>query len=182
MVGGFNHGSIGCGLPVAIGAQALHEGRQVWALCGDGGFGMAMNEFITAVRYGWPLKILVFNNSEFGFVKMEMEVSGMPHDFAATGLLNPDFAAYAEACGGHGIRVEHAADVVPAIRDANACDKPVIIDAIVSAGELVMPPNVTFDEIWGFGTAKVREAMLGVRGDHSVWDNWRDELNAVMRR
>lgn len=178
MVGGFNHGSIGAGLPAALGAAAQHEDRQVWALCGDGGFGMSLADFVTAVRYGWPIKVIVFNNSEFGFVKMEMEVSGMPYNHEATGLLNPDFAAFAKACGGDGVRVEHARDIVPAIERANASDKPFIIDAIVSAGELVMPPEIKLEEAWGFGMSKVREGMLGVKGDHRMWKIWRDEFKA----
>jgi thiamine pyrophosphate-dependent acetolactate synthase large subunit-like protein len=178
MVGGFNHGAIGAGLPTALGASAAADGRQVWALCGDGGFGMSMNDFVTAARYQWPIKIIVFNNGEFGFVKMEMEVSGLPHNFDATGLVNPDFAAFAKACGGDGVRVEHVDDIVPAIEAANASDKPFIIDAIVSPGELVMPPHIKIDEVWGFGMAKLKEGLLGVKGDHEVWKNWRDEFHA----
>ena len=111
----FNHGSLGAGLPLALGGAALDPARQVWAICGDGGFGMSMNDFVTAVRYDWPIKVLVFNNSEFGFVKMEMEVSGLPSYPEATGLVNPDFAAFAKACGGDGVRVEHAADILSLI-------------------------------------------------------------------
>jgi pyruvate dehydrogenase (quinone) len=180
MVGGFNHGSLGSGLPTALGAVALDPSRQVWALCGDGGFCMSMNDFVTAVRYNWPLKVLVFNNSELGFVAMEMQVSGMAKTDAATGLTNPDFAAYAKACGGDGVRVEHAADIGPAIEQAIASDKPFIIDAIVSSGELVMPPHVAIDEVWGFGTSKVKEGLLGLEGDHRVWKEWRDEFMSFL--
>ena len=178
MVGGFNHGAIGAGLPAALGAAAVADGRQVWALCGDGGFGMSMNDFITAARYGWPIKVIVFNNSEFGFVKMEMEVSGLAHDFDATGLVNPDFAAFAKACGGDGVRVEHVDDILPAIKQAIQSDKPFIIDAVVSPGELVMPPEVKIDEAWGFAMSKVKEGLLGLKGDHDVWKEWRNEFKA----
>ncbi len=178
MVGGFNHGSLGSGLPTALGAAALDPSRQVWALCGDGGFGMSMNDFVTAVRYGWPLKVLIFNNSELGFVAMEMQVAGMPKNDEATGLTNPDFAAYAKACGGDGVRVEHAADIVPAIQQAIASDKPFIIDAIVSSGELSMPPHIGAEEFYGFGISKIKEGILGIKGDHRVWQEWRDEFKA----
>lgn len=178
MASSFNHGSLGCGLPIAIGAIALDPSRQVWAICGDGGFGMSMNEFVTAVRFHWPLKVIVFNNSELGFVKMEMEVAGLPAYPEATGLVNPDFAAYAKACGGDGIRVEHAKDIVPAVEQAIASDKPFIIDAIVSPGELTMPPQIEFSQAWGFGISKVKEAMLGIEGDHEQWKGWRDEFMA----
>jgi thiamine pyrophosphate-dependent acetolactate synthase large subunit-like protein len=181
MVGGFNHGSVGSGLPTALGAAALDPSRQVWVLCGDGGFGMTLADFVTAVRYGWPIKVIVFNNSELAFVKMEMEVSGLPRNPDATGLVNPDFALFAKACGGDGVRVEHAADIVPAVEQALASDKPFIIDAIVSAGELAMPPHIAIDEVFGFGLTKVKEGLMGLKGDHEIWKEWRDEFMANLR-
>ena len=178
MAGSFNHGSLGAGLPIALGAVALDPSRQVWAICGDGGFGMSMNDFVTAVRYDWPLKVIVFNNSELGFVKMEMEVSGLPIFPDATNLVNPNFAEYAKACGGDGVRVEHASDIVAAVDQALASPKPFIIDAIVSPGELTMPPTITLEEAWGFGMSKVKEGILGLKGEHEVWKGWRDEFRA----
>ena len=178
MVGSFNHGAIGSGLPVSLGAIALDPTRQVWAMCGDGGFGMSMNDFVTAVRFNWPLKVIVFNNSILGFVKMETEVAGLPVFPDATDLVNPDFAAYAKACGGDGVRVEHAKDIEAAVDQCLASDKPFIIDAIVSGGELSMPPEIKIDEAWGFGTSKVKEALLGLKGDHEVFKDWRDEFRA----
>ena len=181
MAGSFNHGSLGGGLPTSLGAAALDPTRQVWAICGDGGFGMSMNDFVTAVRFDWPIKVIVFNNSELGFVKMEMEVAGLPVFPDATNLVNPDFAAYARACGGEGVRVEHAADIVPAIEQAIASPKPFIIDAVVSAGELTMPPTITVDEAWGFGISKVKEGLMGLKGDHDIWKLWRDEFRANVK-
>ena len=178
MVGSFNHGSVGSGLPTALGAIATHPSRQVWALCGDGGFGMSLTDFVTAVRFGWPLKVIVFNNGELGFVKMEMEVSGLPVYEPATGLVNPDFAAFARACGGEGVRVEHAADIVPAVDQALASEGPFLIYAVVSAGELSMPPEIDFKEAFGFGISKVKEGLMGLRGDHEIWKLWRDEYRA----
>jgi thiamine pyrophosphate-dependent acetolactate synthase large subunit-like protein len=181
MLGSFNHGSLGAALPVALGSCSLDPKRQVWAFCGDGGFGMAMQDLITAVRYDWPIKILLFNNSELGFVKMETEVGGLPIYPEATGLLNPDFAAYARACGAEGVRVEHAADIIPAVEAAIASDGPFLIDAIVSPGELTMPPHLTINEAWGFGISKFKEGILGLKGDHSQWQGWRDEFMANIR-
>jgi pyruvate dehydrogenase (quinone) len=181
IVGGFNHGSVGAGLPTALGAAALESGRQVWALCGDGGFGMSMNDFVTAARHGWPIKVIVFDNSTLGFVKMEMEVSGLPPNPEATDLVNPDFAAYARACGGDGVRVEHANDIVPAIEQAIASTKPFLIDAVVSPGELAMPPHIEMAQGWGFGVSKAKEALMGLRGDHDIWTSWRDEFMANLR-
>jgi thiamine pyrophosphate-dependent acetolactate synthase large subunit-like protein len=178
LLGSFNHGSLGAGLPVALGACSLYPQKQVWALCGDGGFAMSMQDFVTAVRYQWPIKVIVFNNSELGFVKMETEVSGLPLNPEATGLLNPDFAEFARCCGGEGVRVEHAADIAPAIQQAINSKLPFIIDAIVSPGELTMPPNVSVDSAWGFGLSKVKEGLLGFKGEHEQWRAWRDEFKA----
>ena len=152
----------------------------MWALCGDGGFGMSMNDFVTAVRFGWPIKVIVFNNSELSFVKMEVEVMGLPTNPEATSLVNPDFAMYAKACGGDGVRVEHAADIVPAVEQALASPVPFIIDAIVSPGELTMPPHIQIEQAWGFGKSKVKEALMGLKGDHEVWKGWRDEFRAAV--
>ncbi len=85
---------------------------------------------------------------------------------------------YAKACGGDGVRVEHAKDIVPAVDQALASDKPFIIEAIVSPGELTMPPTITVDEAWGFGISKIKEALMGLRGDHDVWKAWREEFKA----
>ena len=178
MLGSFNHGSLGAGLPVTIGASALAPERQAWAFCGDGGFAMSMQDFVTAVRFNWPIKVIVFNNSELGFVKMEMEVAGLPLYPDATGLVNPNFADFAKACGGDGVRVEHADQIVPAVEAAIASDKPFLIDAVVSPGELTMPPTITIEEAWGFGISKVKEAIMGLKGDHEQWKGWRDEFKA----
>jgi len=178
MAGSFNHGSLGAGFPIAMGASALDPSRQVWAFVGDGGFGMAMQDFVTAVRFDWPVKVLVFDNSELGFVKMETEVSGLPLYPEATGLVNPDFAAYARACGAEGVRVSKAADIIPAVEAALAYDGPFIIDAVVSPGELTMPPHVSMEEAWGFGVSKAKEGLIGIRGEHEQWEGWVDELKA----
>lgn len=182
MAGSFNHGSLGSGYPVAMGAAALDPTRQVWAFCGDGGFGMAMQDLVTAVRFGWPIKVIVFDNSELGFVKMETEVAGLPLYPEATNLRNPDFAAYARACGAGAARVESAADIVPAIEEAIAHDGPFLIDAVVSPGELTMPPHLDFEMAWGFGMSKAKEALIGVRGEHEQWTGWRDELKANLHK
>lgn len=178
MVGSFNHSSLGSGLPSALGAAALDPQREVWAFCGDGGFGMSMQDFVTAVRYEWPIKVLVFNNQTLGFVKMEMEVAGYPLNPAATDLVNPDFAEYARVCGGDGVRVEHAADIPEAVARAKASRKPFIIDAMVTPGELVMPPHIDTKMAWGFGMSKLKEGILLAKGEHAQWDNWVKELKA----
>lgn len=176
LVGSFNHSSVGSGFPCALGAAAVNPARQVWALCGDGGFGMSMQDFVTAVRYNLPIKVVVFNNGELSFVKMEMEVAGYAMNDAVTGLTNPGFSAYADICGGKGFRIETPEQIGPALDEAIAYPGPVIIEAMVSPGELVMPPHINLHQAWGFGISKVKEAVLGMKGDHAQWENWKAEL------
>ncbi len=181
LLGSFNHGSMGCALPLALGAQASDPAREVWALCGDGGFAMAMQDLVTATRFHWPIKVLIFNNSELGFVKMENEVAGYPLDPSATGLVNPNFAAYAQTCGVAGIRIQHVSEIEDAIRRATRQSGPVLIEAMVSPGELTLPPHIKPKQAWGFGISKIREGMLGLEGDHSQWKNWKREFDASLK-
>ncbi len=159
MIGSFNHGSLGAALPAAIGAQSADPGRQVIALCGDGGFGMSLQDFVTAARYGWPVNVIVFNNATLGFVKMEMEATGYPEYGEATDLVNPDFARYAEICGGLGFTVREPGEVAPAIAEALASPRPCIIDAFVDPGELTMPPVIAPAQAWGFSISKLKESL-----------------------
>jgi pyruvate dehydrogenase (quinone) len=181
MLGSFNHGSMGCALPIALGASSVDPSREVWALTGDGGFAMAMQDLVTAFRFGWPIKVVIFNNSELGFVKMENEVAGFPLDPDATGLVNPDFAALARACGAVGIRIEHASEIEGGIRQAASERGPVVVDAIVTPGELTMPPSIGIKQAWGFGLSKIKEGLLGLKGDHAQWENWKNEFDANLK-
>lgn len=180
LLGSFNHGSMAVGFPAAMGIQSVNPERQVWAIVGDGAFGMCMNDFITAVRYNWPVKILVYNNSQLGFVKIEEEEAGYAFTDKALKLTNPNFAEYAKLCGGDGIRVEHAKDIPKAIEMAVKSDKPFIIDAITNPGELSLPPHVTLEEAWGFGKSKVKEILLAVKGDEAQKKNLLNELKGIL--
>lgn len=179
--GSFNHGSMSVGFPAAMGIQSTDRTRQVWAIVGDGAFGMCMNDFITAVRYKWPVKVLVFNNSQLGFVKIEEEEAGYAYTDKALKLTNPNFAEYAKICGGDGVRVEDAKNIPKAIEMAIKSDKPFIIDAVTNPGELSLPPHVTLDEAWGFGKSKVKEILLAVKGEKAQKRNLMDELKAILK-
>lgn len=180
--GSFNHGTMSVGFPTAMGIQSVNPKRQVWAIVGDGAFGMCMNDFITAVRYNWPVKILVYNNSQLGFVKIEEEEAGYAYTDKALKLTNPNFAEYAKLCGGDGIRVEHAIDIPKAIELAIQSEKPFIIDAITNPGELSLPPDVTLEQAWGFGKSKVKEILLAVKGDKAQKRNLMDELKGLLHK
>ena len=178
MLGSFNHGSMAVGFPAAMGIQSVKPGTQVWALVGDGAFGMCMNDFITAVRYKWPVKILVYNNSQLGFVKIEMEEGGYAMADEALGLTNPNFAEYAKLCGGDGIRVEDAKDIGKAVQMAIDSPKPFIIDAVTNPGELSLPPHISLEEAWGFGKSKVKEILLSTQGEKAQTSNLMEEIKA----
>jgi pyruvate dehydrogenase (quinone) len=178
MIGSFNHGSIAVGLGMAVGASAVNPKRQVWDLAGDGAFGMAPQELVSAKHFGWPVKLVVLNNRQFAFVNLEMEVAGLPVDPAVTGVVNMDFVQYANACGVNALRVERVEQLGPALDQAIATDGPFLLDVVTTPALLVMPPRVTLDEATGFALSKVREGLLGLEGDHAQFENWAEEFQA----
>ena len=103
-----NHG---IWLPGAIAAKIAYPGRTVFCITGDGGFSMAMADFITAVKYDLPIVVVILNNHQLGMIQVEQMMEHYPN--YATDLLNPDFARYAEVCGGIGIRVSRPEELKP---------------------------------------------------------------------
>ena len=165
LLGSFTHGSMANALPQAIGAQVSHPGRQVIALCGDGGLAMLMGDLLSLCQLKLPVKLIVFNNSSLAFVELEMKAAGIL-DFG-TDLHNPDFAKMAEAAGILGLRAETADQVRPMIEQALSHDGPALIEAIVSRQELSMPPTITVDQIKGFSLFMIK-AVLDGRGDEII--------------
>jgi pyruvate oxidase len=119
--------TMGFGLPAALAAKLAYPGKKVFCITGDGGFAMAMAEVATAVKYRLPMVIVVLDNRELGMIRVEQEMEHYPN--FGTDLLNPDFAAYADACGGKGIRVTSPGELEPAILKAMELDTVVIVDA-----------------------------------------------------
>jgi len=142
-------------LPGAIGAQLAYPDRRVFALAGDGAFAMLMSDFVTAARYELPIVCIVLNNAKLAFITLEQEAKGLP-DWG-TGLTNPDFAAFARSCGGHGVTVTRPDEIRPAIEDALASGKPAVIDVAVDPDALIMPPKIELKQAMNYGLAKVRE-------------------------
>ncbi len=121
-------GSIGFGFPAAMGAWAAAPERPIIALTGDGGFGQYMAEFCTAVKYKMNITHILLNNQELGKITKEQETEHFP--VWETGLHNPDFAKYAEICGGKGIRVQTREQLDAAIPEALAHDGPTLVEII----------------------------------------------------
>jgi pyruvate dehydrogenase (quinone) len=157
IIGSFNNAAVGTALGMANGIQALGKNRQVIALCGDGGFTMLMQEFVTSVQHGLALKVFVFNNAGWGLVHLEMEEAALPVFSKGALFKNPDFAMFAQACGGRGFRVTQPQALKETIREALATPGPVIVDVVVDPAEIPSMPHVDLAQVWKFGIGKMRE-------------------------
>ncbi len=164
IIGSFNNAAVGTALGQANGIQALDRSRQVIALCGDGGFNMLMCEFLTAVHHKLPVKVVVYNNSAFGLITLEAEGVGLPAYRQGIEFPNPDFAALARACGGHGFRATKPGELQAEINEALAVDGPAIVDAVVAADEMPNLPHIELDTLGHYAVAKIKEAMIAFCG------------------
>jgi pyruvate dehydrogenase (quinone) len=164
IIGSFNNAAVGTALGHANGIQALDRSRQVIAMCGDGGFNMLMCEFLTAVHHKLPVKVVVFDNSAFGLITLEAESVGLPPFRKGIEFPNPDFAAFARACGGHGFTARKPGELRAAITEAFAADGPAIVDAVVAADEIPNLPHVNLETVGHYAVAKIKEAVLAVTG------------------
>ncbi len=130
-------GSIGFSLPAAMGAWAAtqdleeYKGRQVVSISGDGGFGQYMGEFTTAVKYDMNITHILLNNSQLGKISKEQRAGEWP--VWQTELHNPNFAAFAKLCGGHGERVTDANKLRAAMEKALAHKGPALLEIITDA-------------------------------------------------
>lgn len=165
LLGSWMHGSMAAAIPLAIGAQLASPGRQVVALAGDGGLAMLLGDLLTIVQHRLPVKIVVYDNSSFAFVELEMKAAGLlPY---GTDLANPDFAAVAEAVGIRGIRVEDPGEMEDGLRSALAHDGPALVNVLVNRQELSLPPTITRQMAGGFSLYLVK-AVLSGRADEVI--------------
>ena len=165
IIGSFTHGSMANALSQGIGVQLAAPGRQVIALAGDGGLAMLMGELLTVVQHELPLKIVVFNNSSYNFVEVEMKSDGFVN--FGTGLDNPDFSRVADAVGIRGFRVEESEDLPRAVDQFLAHDGPALLDVVVERQELTIPPTISAAQAKGFTLYSLRTVLSG-RGDELV--------------
>jgi len=130
-------GSIGFSFSAAMGAWAAtqdqdeYRGRQVVSVSGDGGFGQYMGDFNTAVKYNMDITHVLLNNSQLGKISKEQRAGEWP--VWQTSLHNPSFAAYAELCGGKGIKVTKVEQLESALKEALTHQGPVIVEIITDA-------------------------------------------------
>ena len=151
IIGSLLHGSMANALPMALGAQVAYPDRQVVSVSGDGGLSMLLGELITAKMYDLPIKVVVFNNSTLGMVKLEMLVNGLP-DFQ-TDVPDTNYAEIARAIGFHAERVEDASRLEGAYREAFAAPGPALVEVITDPNALSLPPAITGGQVVGFATA-----------------------------
>jgi pyruvate dehydrogenase (quinone) len=140
------------GLPYTIANQWAHPGRQCIAFVGDGGFAMLMAEFATACRYQLPIKVVINNNASLGQIMWEQLVLGYP-EFGIRFQRRADFAPWAQACGGKGIRVDKAEELEAAVAEAFAHRGPALVDVTVNPDEPPMPGKVEYEQAKGFARA-----------------------------
>jgi acetolactate synthase-1/2/3 large subunit len=134
-------GTMGFGLPAAIGAQFGNPDKEVWCITGDGSIQMNSQELATAVIHKLPIRIALFNNGVLGMVRQWQKMF-FKERYSQVGLDvgTPDFVKLAEAYGAVAIRVTDPADVPAAIAQARKItDRPVLIDFICETEENVLP-------------------------------------------
>ena len=131
-------GSIGFAFPAALGAWAATQepdsavaGRSVVSVSSDGGLGQYLSEVTTAVKYDMDLTHVVLNDDELGKISKEQRDGGWA--VWETDLVNPDFAAFAENCGAHGVAVDDAADLEDALTAALDYDGPSIVEILTDS-------------------------------------------------
>lgn len=158
----FNNAAVGTSLGQANGIQALERGRQVIVAVGDGGFSMLLGEFMTSVEHRLAVKVVVFNNQESGLVRLEMEEAGMPA-FEGAKFPNPDFAAFARACGAQGFTVHSPDQLDVGISQLMAAPGPAVLNVLTDSSELPTMPHIKLEQMWRFGIAKVHETLLALK-------------------
>ncbi|MBO8127052.1 MAG: biosynthetic-type acetolactate synthase large subunit [Firmicutes bacterium] len=149
-------GTMGYGLPAAIGAQIGNPGRTVIDIAGDGSFLMNVQELATAVQYGIPIKVAILNNQFLGMVRQWQEIFYQRRYSHTCLRSNPDNVKIAEAFGAVGLRATSADETREVIAEALAIkDRPVVMDFKIDREANVLPmvpPNGSLDQMIGGGT------------------------------
>src|SRR5690242_1628116 len=132
-------GTMGYGLPAAVGVQTAHPDSLVIDIAGEASVQMTMQEMSTAVQYELPIKIFILNNQYMGMVRQWQQLlHGGRYSHSYSEAL-PDFVKLAEAYHAVGIRCEKPGDLDHAIREMIDVDKPVIFDCVVDQNENCFP-------------------------------------------
>jgi acetolactate synthase I/II/III large subunit len=132
-------GTMGYGLPAAVGVQIAHPGSLVIDIAGEASVQMTMQEMSTALQYNLPIKIFILNNEYMGMVRQWQELlHGGRYSHSYSEAL-PDFVKLAEAYGGVGIRATHPGELDEKIRQMLEVDRPVLFDCVIDKTENCFP-------------------------------------------
>ena len=166
-------GTMGYGLPAALGVQIAHPGALVVDIAGDASVQMTMQEMATAVQYEAPIKIFILNNQYMGMVRQWQQLlhgNRLSHSYTEA---MPDFVLMAQAFGAHGIRCEKPGELDDAIREMIDVKKPVLFDCRVANlancfpmipsgkahNEMLLPDEATDEAVANAIDAKGRELV-----------------------
>lgn len=145
-------GTMGYGLPAAIGAKIGCPDKTVICISGDGSFQMNLQELATAINNHLTIMVIIMNNNYLGMVRQWQEFF-FNKRYSSTALTgNPDFVKLIEAYGGTGIRVNKKQELYPALEKALSLNKFVLIDCIIPGEENVFPmvsPGSPIDQMIG---------------------------------
>jgi acetolactate synthase-1/2/3 large subunit len=123
----WGYGTLGFGLPTALGAKLARPERPVVSIMGDGAFLFTGAELATAVQYGLNVPVIIPNNQAYGMIKTQQR-DQYDEKYIAVDLHNPDFVQLAHAFGAYGERVTSPQALAYALRQALAADKPTVIE------------------------------------------------------
>lgn len=131
-------GTMGFGLPAAMGAQAAAMDKEVWCVSGDGSFQMNVQELMTCVQEKWPIKILLLDNAYLGMVRQWQE-QFYDRNYSGVNLQNPDFVKLANSFYIKSVKASNTEELEAAVKEAQATDGPFLIHAVVPKEENVFP-------------------------------------------
>ena len=131
-------GTMGCSLPMAIGAKLARPDERVWSISGDGGFQMNMQELGTIMEYGTDVKIMILNNGYLGMVR-QWQTLFFDGRYAGTPMQSPDFGQVAKAYGIPYQKVTELDQVDAAIKAAAEHDGAYILEFICDPSEVILP-------------------------------------------
>ncbi len=142
-------GAMGFAVPAAIGVHLARPDEPVWAISGDGGFQMNMQEMATMVQEGLPIKLAIFNNGYLGMVRQWQQFFH-GRRYSATPIWSPDYVKLAEAYGIAGYRVDHASQIADAVDAALRDPGPALIEFVIEQEANVypmIPPGASLSEV-----------------------------------
>ena len=141
-------GQLGTGLPYAIAAKLAQPNRMVYAICGDGAFGLNIQELETAARLKLPMVVAVANDGQWGMIK-SAQMAAYDARYIGVDFCDVRYDQVATACGCYGERVVEPKDITPALERAVASGKPAVVDILVDQWANLTPPDLEIlDAVW----------------------------------